>query len=135
MTTDATRTPFGTDGARAARTRRVVATAGRNLGYAATLLPVALTALAGRHHGAATRWWRLRAWLTRDTESARREPGRWAVTGHALASLLLGAAALVPLGVVLLMLLRGVLYGVVDPGHGSDRAGRALLVVAWTRQI
>jgi hypothetical protein len=64
----------------------------------------------------ATPWWRrlrTRALGARSPQATRR-PGFFAVVSYALLSMLLGAVALVPLGIEVLFLLRGVLYGIVD---------------------
>lgn len=114
---------------------RAARAAGRSLLYCAALIPVAtaalIAALLGRSRTAAS-WWRaLRAWLTSTNSAALRRPGTFAVIGHAVASLLLGAAALVPLGMQVLMLLRGVLYGLVDPGPYDHSWGGPTRAGAW----
>ncbi|MEV0152673.1 hypothetical protein AB0H57_02880 [Micromonospora sp. NPDC050686] len=131
-----TRPETDRDGGRPPRTRRLVATAGRSLVYAAALLPLALAALAGaltgRSRSAAARWWRLRGVLpVAERVPEGPAPGAVAVAAHAVASLLLGTAALVPLGVVLLMVLRGALYGVVDPGPYDTSWGGPTRAGAW----
>jgi hypothetical protein len=115
---------------------RMARASGRSLLYAATLLPVAIAALpaalVGRARTAA-RWWR---WLRTGLLGAapvesRRDPGPFAVIGHALLSLLLGTAALVPLGVLVLFVLRGALYGLVDPGPYDTSWGGPTRGGAW----
>ena len=96
--------------------------AGRSLAYGASLLPVALLTLAtvplGGAGAAGARWRALRTGLLGmpPTPAPDWRPNSAAVLGHATLSLLLGVVALLPLGVELLMVLRGVLYGVVDSG-------------------
>ncbi|MGW1452650.1 hypothetical protein ACWCO3_30995 [Micromonospora sp. NPDC002411] len=51
--------------------------------------------------------------------------------GHAGLSLLVGAVALLPIGVEVLMVLRGVLYGVVDPGPYDNSWGGPSRGGAW----
>ena len=119
----------------AARAARAV---GRSLLYCAVLIPVStaalIAALLGRRQTAVS-WWRaLRTWLVSNGSAggaALRRPGTVAVIGHALASLLLGAAALVPLGIQVLMLLRGVLYGLVDRGPYDHSWGGPTRGGAW----
>ncbi|MEU5782453.1 hypothetical protein [Micromonospora lupini] len=111
--------------------------AGRSLAYCATLVPVALLALVtapvGGAGAAAARWRRLRTGLlgAPPTPAPGRRPGPVAVLGHGLLSLLLGVVALLPLGVQLLMVLRGVLYGIVDPGPYDHSWGGPTRAGAW----
>lgn len=118
------------------RIRRAAQAPGRSLVYCATLIPLAigamLAALSGRA-GAAGSWWR---WLrTRvlgaPASQATRPRGSVAVIGHALLSVLLGAAAVVPLGVEVLFILRGVLYGLVDRGPYNNSWGGPSRAGAW----
>ncbi|MEO3817170.1 hypothetical protein [Plantactinospora sp. B24E8] len=118
------------------RGRRLAALTGRSLAYGALLplvAPAALpTVLFGRA-GTALSWWR--ALRTRvlgaPPAEVRRRAGWLAVAGHGLLSLLLGAAALPPLGVQLLMVLRGMLYGLVVPGPYDHAWGGPTLAGAW----
>nr|WP_296073484.1 hypothetical protein [uncultured Actinoplanes sp.] len=111
---------------------RVAGAFARSAVYCALLIPVGtaalLAVLAGRA-GVAVSWWRrLRTGLLRVAPAPAGRPGPAAVLRHAVASILLGAVALVPLGVQVLMLLRGVLYGLVDRGpydHSWGGPGRA----------
>ncbi|GAB3796916.1 hypothetical protein [Micromonospora zhanjiangensis] len=116
--------------------RRLVRATGRATLYCALLLPVAVAALpTGLAGGAATtaNWWRTMRTrvLGAGPEPARRTPGVLAAAGHALLSLLLGAAALAPLGVLVLMVFRGVLYGLVDPGPYDTSWGGPTRAGAW----
>ncbi|MFI6232211.1 hypothetical protein ACIBD9_01465 [Micromonospora sp. NPDC050784] len=119
------------------RSFRVVRLAGRSLAYCATLVPVAVltlvTAPLGGAGAAVARWRALRTTLLGMPPTAvpGRRPGTVAVLGHALLSLLVGAVALLPLGVELLMVLRGVLYGVVDPGPYDHSWGGPTRAGAW----
>ncbi|MEV4344570.1 hypothetical protein AB0J83_08840 [Actinoplanes sp. NPDC049596] len=102
--------------------------------YGLALLPLALAgiiaALAGRS-GAAAGWWvRLRGFLVPQPLPARR-PSVLAVLGHSALSVLLGATALIPLGVELLVVLRGLLYGVVDHGPYDHSWGGPSRAGAW----
>ncbi|MGC5289177.1 hypothetical protein [Micromonospora sp. DT231] len=115
----------------------VVRLASRSLAYCATLVPVALLALVtvpwGGAGAAVARWRALRTGLlgAPPTPAPGRRPGPVAVLGHALLSLLLGAVALLPLGVQVLLVLRGVLYGVVDPGPYDHSWGGPSRAGAW----
>ncbi|WP_052359485.1 hypothetical protein [Actinoplanes friuliensis] len=102
----------------------------RSLAYCAVLIPVALGALVvGR--GAAG-WWRaLRTRLLQAAPVAEGRPGTGAVAVHAVQSLLLGVAALIPLGMQVLMVLRGALYGFVDPGPYDTSWGGPTRGGAW----
>lgn len=93
--------------------------------YCARLLPLSLAALVaalvGRAHSAA-RWWRVE------------QPGRAGVlgtVGHAVLGLLLGAAALVPFGLILAFIFRGVFYGLVDHGPYDNSWGGPSRAGAW----
>ncbi|GLZ61962.1 hypothetical protein [Micromonospora sp. NBRC 107095] len=92
-----------------------------------------MTAPLGGAGAAVARWRSLRTGLLGmpPTAVAGRRPGTVAVFGHALLSLLVGAVALLPLGVQLLLVLRGVLYGVVDPGPYDDSWGGPTRAGAW----
>ncbi|WP_433648759.1 hypothetical protein ACQP2C_17305 [Micromonospora zamorensis] len=120
-----------------ARPYQVVRLAGRSLAYCATLVPVAVLALVTAPLGGAgatvARWRALRTGLLGMPPTAVpvRRPGTVAVLGHALLSLLLGAVALLPLGVQLLMVLRGALYGVVVSGPYTDAWGGPTRAGAW----
>ncbi|MEV4756797.1 hypothetical protein AB0J86_17015 [Micromonospora sp. NPDC049559] len=116
--------------------RRLAALTGRSLAYGA-LLPLlavaALPAILLGRAGTAVSWWR--ALRTRvlgaPSVEPRRRAGFFAVAGHGLLSLLLGAAALPPLGVQLLMVLRGALYGLVVSGPYDHAWGGPTLAGAW----
>ncbi|MBM0232041.1 hypothetical protein JNW91_09275 [Micromonospora sp. STR1_7] len=133
-TVPATSAAHPTGRSRPYRTARL---AGRSLAYCATLVPVALFALVtaplGGAGAAVARWRALRSGLLGMPPSATpgRRTGPVAVLGHALLSLLLGAVALLPLGVELLTVLRGVLYGVVDPGPYTHSWGGPTRAGAW----
>ncbi|MET8231065.1 hypothetical protein ABZS77_10355 [Micromonospora sp. NPDC005298] len=116
------------------RPYRLARLAGRSLAYCATLIPVALlTLVTAPTGGAVARWRSLRTRLLGMPPAAvtGRRPGPVAVLGHAVLSLLLGAVALLPLGVELLMVLRGVLYGLVDRGPYDSSWGGPTRAGAW----
>jgi hypothetical protein len=118
------------------RAWRALAAAGRGSAYCLMLLPaaaIALTAVVAGRAGTAAGWWlklRERILGASPQRPIRRVRGG-AVLGHALLSALLGVAALVPLGVELLMLLRGLLYGLVDRGPYDHSWGGPSLAGAW----
>ncbi|MEU8215937.1 hypothetical protein AB0C47_09240 [Micromonospora taraxaci] len=119
------------------RPYRIVRLAGRSLAYCAALIPVAVFTLVttpmGGAGAAVARWRALRTWLLRSPSTAApdRRPGIAAVLGHAMLSLLVGAVALLPLGVELLAVLRGALYGLVDPGPYVGAWGGPTRAGAW----
>jgi hypothetical protein len=108
------------------RSLRVAHLAARSLAYCALLIPrsvsALIAALCGRTDRAVARW---------PHPGATARPGLVPVVGHALTSLLLGAVALLPLGVELLFVLRGVLYGLVDPGPYDHSWGGPSRGGAW----
>ncbi|MET8279726.1 hypothetical protein [Micromonospora sp. NPDC005174] len=119
------------------RPYRLARRAGPSLAYCATLTPVALFTLVkaptGGRDAAVERWRALRTGLLAAPPAGApgRRPGTLAVLGHALLSLLLGLVALLPLGVEVLMVLRGVLYGLVDPGPYDHSWGGPSRGGAW----
>lgn len=116
------------------RPYRLTRLACRSLVYCATLIPVALLALVTAPLGGpVARWRSLRTRLLGlpPTAAPGRRPGTVAVLGHAVLSLLLGVVALLPLGVELLMVLRGVLYGLVDSGPYDNSWGGPTRAGAW----
>lgn len=99
--------------------------------HCAALLPMSVAALiatlTGQSRAAAGWWLRLRG---------RPEPlersGALLVGGHAVLSLVLGAVALVPFGVLAAFVFRGVFYGWVDPGPYDTSWGGPTRAGAWT---
>ncbi|WP_320067838.1 hypothetical protein [Micromonospora sp. RTGN7] len=118
------------------RVHRIVRSTIRSLLYCAALLPVALVALPAGLLGqgrSVAGWWNIlrTRLLSAPGVDPTRRPGAVAVVNHALLSLLLGAAALVPLGAVLLIVARGALYGFVEPGPFDNSWGGPTLAGAW----
>lgn len=117
---------------RAGRVARAVV---RSALYCALLIPVAIAALfavlTGRTQVAMSWWRRLRTGLLGADPVAAGPPRPAAALGHALASLLLGVVALAPLGVQLLMVFRGVFYGLVDRGPYDHSWGGPSRAGAW----
>jgi hypothetical protein len=119
--------------------RRWVAAAVRSLAYCALLLPLSLAALFAVFLGG--QGWAVASWRTMRTSLLDlpavppRRPRPVAVVGHALSSLLLAVMALVPLGVELLWLLRGVLYGFVDRGPYDHSWGGPSRAGAWVAHL
>jgi hypothetical protein len=111
------------------RSRRAAHLATGGLGYCALLIPRSLfaltAALCGRTDAASA------VWPPRPRPGATARPGLLPVAGHALIGLLLGAAALVPLGVELAFVLRGVFYGLVDHGPYDQAWGGPARGGAW----
>ena len=124
------------DRTRPGRIRRAARAAGRSVLYCAALIPLAIGAVIaallgqGRAAGSWWRWLRTRVLGTRSPQATHR-PGFVANVCHALLSVLLGAAALVPLGIEVLFLLRGVFYGLVDRGPYDDSWGGPTRAGAW----
>ncbi|HEX5594664.1 MAG TPA: hypothetical protein VFX61_01375 [Micromonosporaceae bacterium] len=115
---------------------RALLAAGRGSAYCLAILPLSLVAVAAAllgRAGTAAGWW------SRMRERVLGVPslppiGRVtaaALLGHALLSMLLGVAALVPLGIELLMVLRGLLYGLVDRGPYDHSWGGPSMAGAW----
>ncbi|MEV4538987.1 hypothetical protein AB0J82_34960 [Asanoa sp. NPDC049518] len=119
--------------------RRWTRLAGRSSLYCALLLPVSLAALAAAiagRRGSAVAWWRgLRVRLLDGSAVPARQPRTTAVVAHALVSLALGLVALVPLGVQVLFVLRGLLYGLVDRGPYDHSWGGPSRGGAWVAHI
>jgi hypothetical protein len=109
----------------------------REVGYASTLLPAGLGAvsavLGGRPNSALHRW--LRVGERTNPNSEVHVPGRPRLLLYAVLTTLLGVLALIPLGVELLVVLRGVLYGFVDPGPYDHSWGGPSLAGAWLAHI
>lgn len=131
--------------------RRVFAATGWAVVRCVALIPVGLAALIATllgHRTAATRWW---ARLGRQpagpaTPGAAGAAGPGSAAGpatagsvtaaaHAVASVLLGVVALVPLGAVALSLLRGLFYGLVDPGPYDNAWGGPTRAGAWAAHL
>ncbi|MEV0845701.1 hypothetical protein AB0J21_07405 [Streptomyces sp. NPDC049954] len=106
----------------------------RRIGYAAALLPASFVTAAAV---AAGRTDRARAWWARACEqdltarTATRRPGAARLLAHALMCVPLGFLALIPVGVELLFVLRGVLYPLVVQGPYDHAWGGPSLGGAW----
>ena len=116
--------------------RVAVAAAGRSTLYGAALIPLSVGSLidvATRRPARATaRWSQLRTRLLRKTPPlAAPSPSLALRAGHAVLSLLLGLVALIPIGVELLFVLRGVFYGLVDRGPYDNSWGGPTRAGAW----
>ncbi|GHE28413.1 hypothetical protein Shyd_26850 [Streptomyces hydrogenans] len=103
----------------------------RRAGRAAVLLPVAVATTglvaAGRADRAAE-WW---ARIGGEDPAAVRRPGAGRLLGHALVCVPLGLIALVPVGVEVLSVLRGLLYPLVESGPYDHSWGGPTLAGAW----
>jgi hypothetical protein len=97
--------------------------------YCAALLPLSVVslgaALTGRARSAA-RWW-----LRLGGSSDQPRSGTLVVAGHAVVSFLLGATALVPFGLILAFIARGMFYGLVDQGPYDNSWGGPTRGGAW----
>ena len=115
--------------------RRVVRLAVHSLLYCAVLIPVAVASAVVAPFGGgrmAAAWWRrLRTGLLGMPPLAPGRPGGVRVLGHAVGSVLLGAAAVPALGTVVLFVARGVLYGFVDRGPYTTSWGGPTAAGAW----
>ncbi|MFF8375445.1 hypothetical protein ACF07V_04795 [Streptomyces sp. NPDC015661] len=78
-----------------------------------------------------------RAWWARVDEqdpavrSSTRQPGAVRLLAHALVCVPLGLLALIPVGIEVLFVLRGVLYGLVDQGPYDHSWGGPTMAGAW----
>lgn len=120
----------------AQRVRRALLAAGRGSAYCLAILPLSLLAIAAAligHADAATGWWSTmrRRVLGKPALPSSRRATAAAVLGHGVLGILLGAAALIPLGIELLMVLRGALYGLVDRGPYNTSWGGPSMAGAW----
>lgn len=101
---------------------------GRRLARAVTLLPAGLCALAaalgGRDDAA-------RRWLGVGAAPGHPRPRTAQLVGHAALTVLLGVLALIPAGVLLLAVLRGPFYGLVDDGPYDGSWGGPGRTGAW----
>ncbi|MEV7519298.1 hypothetical protein [Streptomyces sp. NPDC091371] len=106
----------------------------RRIGYAALLLPAvvgAAGAVAVGRSDAARRWW---ARIGEQGPAARAEngrPGRARLLAHSLLCLPLGLLALIPVGLEILFVLRGILYPLVQPGPYTNAWGGPSMAGAW----
>jgi hypothetical protein len=115
--------------------RRMVESTARGLLYCAVLVPLGVASLVAAPLGGArvvAGWWRgLRTGLLGRPSVPSGRPATVAVVGHALASVLLGVAAVPALGTQVLMVVRGVLYGFVDRGPYATSWGGPTRAGAW----
>ena len=117
--------------------RRIGRRVGRRVGYAAALLPVAVGSIGAVAVGRADRaraWWARVADLEDAAEAAEASgvrPGPVRLLAHALLAVPLGLLALIPVGVEILFVLRGVFYGLVDHGPYNHSWGGPTAGGAW----
>lgn len=104
------------------------------VGYAAALLPAAVVTLgalaAGRAEQAGS-WWARAGEQDPTTLTPERRPGAWRLVAHALVCVPLGLVALIPVGIEILFVLRGVLYPLVDHGPYDHSWGGPSMAGAW----
>ena len=106
----------------------------RRVGYAAVLLPASVATVAavavGRSDRASAWWARASEQDTaRQTSSGR--PGAARLVAHALLCVPLGLLALIPVGIEIFFVLRGVLYPLVDRGPYDHSWGGPSVGGAW----
>ncbi|MFC1400788.1 MULTISPECIES: hypothetical protein [Streptacidiphilus] len=108
---------------------------GRRVGYAAALLPIAVGTVAavavGRADRARTWWARVAEQQPELTEGSGPRPGPVRLLAHAVLAVPLGLLALIPVGVEILFVLRGVCYGLVDHGPYDHSWGGPTAGGAW----
>ncbi|MCF3183063.1 hypothetical protein IPZ70_24415 [Streptomyces polychromogenes] len=106
----------------------------RRVGHAALLLPAVLGtagAVAVGRADAARRWWARSGELGAAARAGHAGPGGARLLAHSLLCLPLGLLALIPLGMQLLFVLRGMLYPVVQAGPYTNAWGGPSLAGAW----
>ncbi|MFF2196366.1 hypothetical protein [Streptomyces sp. NPDC058157] len=106
----------------------------RRVGHAALLLPVLLGtagAVAAGRADVARRWWARSAGQGPAAPAGREGPGSARLLAHSLLCLPLGLLTLIPLGVQVLFVLRGMLYPVVQAGPYTTAWGGPSLAGAW----
>ncbi|UNS96924.1 hypothetical protein MMF93_10685 [Streptomyces tubbatahanensis] len=101
---------------------------GRGVGQAAVLLPMGLLALVATLSGRAASALRL---LRVRAEPGDPRPGAARLVAHAALTVLLGVVALIPVGMLVLFVARGVLYGFVDDGPYDTSWGGPSRAGAW----
>lgn len=115
--------------------RRGVRSAPRSVLYCALLLPLGVASLVVAPFGGASvaaSWWRrLRTGLLGRPRLPRQQAGAARVVGHAVGSVLLGVSAVPALGMLVLMVARGVFYGLVDRGPYGTSWGGPTRAGAW----
>ncbi|MGW7368495.1 hypothetical protein ACWGI8_35000 [Streptomyces sp. NPDC054841] len=106
----------------------------RRIGYAVTLLPASIATVgmvaAGRSD-TARRWWAQAGEQDSAAQSSGRRPGAARLLAHAVLCVPLGLLSLIPIGMEILFILRGVLYPLVDPGPYTTSWGGPSTGGAW----
>jgi hypothetical protein len=106
----------------------------RRVGYAAVLLPASVATVGAVAVG---RWDRTCEWWARAgeqgvaTQTSSGRPGAARLLAHALLCVPLGLLALIPVGLEILFVLRGVLYPLVDRGPYNHSWGGPSVGGAW----
>lgn len=106
----------------------------RRVGYAAVLLPASVVTVGAVMVGRADRaceWWARAGEQGSARQTSGGRPGAARLLAHALLCVPLGLLALIPVGVEILFVLRGVLYPLVDQGPYDDSWGGPSVVGAW----
>lgn len=106
----------------------------RRVGYAAALLPASVATVGAVVVGRLNRaraWWARAGEQGSATQTSSGGPGAARLLGHALLCVPLGLLALIPVGIEILCVLRGVLYPLVDRGPYNHSWGGPSVGGAW----
>ncbi len=106
----------------------------RRVGYAAVLLPASVVTVGAVTIGRldrASEWWARAGEQSLATQTSSGRPGAARLLAHALLCVPLGLLALIPVGVEILFVLRGVLYPLVDRGPYHHSWGGPSVGGAW----
>ncbi|MEU1543991.1 hypothetical protein ABZ461_39125 [Actinacidiphila glaucinigra] len=106
----------------------------RRVGYAAVLLPASVATVCAVAVGRSERargWWAQAGEQGSATQTSNGGPGAARLLAHALLCVPLGLLALIPMGIEILFVLRGVLYPLVDRGPYNHSWGGPSVGGAW----
>lgn len=106
----------------------------RRVGYAAVLLPASVATVGSVVVGRSDRaraWWARAGEQGSATQMSSGRPGAMRLLAHALLCVPLGLLALIPVGIEILCVLRGVLYPLVDRGPYNHSWGGPSVGGAW----
>lgn len=106
----------------------------RRVGYAAVLLPASVATVGAVAVGRSDRarmWWARAGEQGSTAQTSSGGPGAARLLAHALLCVPLGLLALIPVGIEILCVLRGVLYPLVDHGPYTHSWGGPSVAGAW----